>query len=87
MNKGYFEFWNLNAAGEELDKPIRIYTVSGLIFNCHHRCSMNDIRHLAEIARKTHDYPVDITVWRGPENARVLEWSARIYWRSQNNGQ
>lgn len=84
-SKGYFEFWNLNAAGDEVDKPQKIMTDTGVILQCHLKCDANQIRHLCAIARKTPNYPVEITYWDGPEEIQVLLWSARIYWKNQSN--
>lgn len=81
MSKGHFEFWKLNIHGEEIGTPQKVITATGVILQCHPRCNPNDVRHLCEIARKTDDYPVDIALWEGSEDMRLLTWSARIYWR------
>lgn len=86
MTGGYFEFIKLDSAGEEIGALIFVNTVTGLLLQVHPKCKIADVKHLAEIARKTPNYPVDITAWRGPENERTLEWSARIYWRLENYG-
>ena len=85
MSKGYFEFWNLNAMGEETGKPQKIMTDTGVILQCHLKCDANQIRHLCTIARNTPEYPVEITYWDGPEEIQVLLWAARIYWKDQSN--
>lgn len=81
---GHFEFRRLNSIGDEVGEPLRVNTDTGLILQSHPKANPADIRHLAAIARKTPNYPVDLTAWDGPENARRLVWSARIYWRQGN---
>jgi len=84
MSAAHFEFWHLGGDGSRVGAPIRVRTVTGLILQCHLNCSVNDIKHLAAIARQTPDYPVDITLWGGPEGETILLWAARIYYRSEN---
>ena len=83
MNTAHFEFWNLSPGGSEIGTPQKVMTSTGVILQCHLRCDPVEVRHLCEIARRTHNYPVDIALWE----EGVLIWCARIYWRSKSNGQ
>lgn len=87
MSKGHFEFWVLSGDGDEIGTSQKVMTSTGVILQCDHRCSAIDIRHLCEIARKTHNYPVDIVLWEKSAGRSYVIWSARIYWRSKTNGQ
>lgn len=80
-SEGHFEFFNMDLQGNLAEDSIPIKTTTGLILNCNRACDMKQIRRLAEIARETPDYPVDISAWVGEEGDRVLVWNARIYWR------
>lgn len=80
---GHFEFQLLDSMGDPKGHPTRINTDTGLILNSHPNCDPQQIRHLAELARNTPDYPYDLSAWAGPEGARYLQWWARIYWRKK----
>ena len=82
----YFEFWLLDSNGVPMGCAKRINTATGVILNCHPKCDTVQIKHLCEIARQTRDYPVDLSAWRGPEHDRYIVWSARIYYRSKDDG-
>lgn len=84
MGTDYFEFWNLSGAGDEIGTPQKVATDTGVILQCHTKCDPVEIRHLCAVARKTHNYPVDIALWSDSDTQSVLIWSARIYWRSAN---
>jgi len=83
---GYFEFVKLNKFGEPYGDIQKINTTTGLVLNCHTKCDPKNVSHLADLARETPDYPVDISAWDGPEGGRFMVWSARIYWRGPKIG-
>lgn len=80
---GHFDFYKMDLQGNIADKPTRITTTKGVILNSHPACKPEQITRLAEIARETPNYPVDLSAWAGPEGDRYLLWNARIYWRTQ----
>ena len=84
MRAAHFEFWCLGNDGSPIGEPVRVMTDTGLILQCHPNCGPDDVRYLAAVARQTPDYPVDITLWGGPEGERILLWNARIYYRREN---
>lgn len=95
MSKGYFEFWKLDANGEEIGLPQKCLTATAVVLQSHPQAVVVDILHLCDIARETTNYPVDLTAWRlyeveingGMHPQKALLWSGRIYWRSKSNGQ
>lgn len=82
----HFEFWTLGNDGAPFGNPIRVRTETGLILQCHPACDTDQIRYLAEVARQTPNYPVDICAWIGNPGNKNLQWSARIYYRRAGYG-
>lgn len=86
MNSAHFEFWRLGGDGSHVGEPVRVTTGRGILLQCHPKCKPSDVMYLVAIARQTPDYPVDITLWEGMGDDRILAWSARIYYRRENYG-
>lgn len=82
---GHFELLHTRRDGSITGAmPVRINTETGVILNCHPKADTAAIRRLCEVARQTPDYPVDLTAWRETSEGKVLEWSARLFWREDN---
>ena len=83
---GHFDFQKLDGEGMPTGRITRINTATGLILNSHPKCDTTQVRHLADVARETPGYPVDISAWDGDEGDRRLLWWARIIWRGPKIG-
>lgn len=83
----HFIFQKLDAEGSAISLPINVKSDTGIILQCPPLMDHSDIRHLCAIARHTPNYPVDLTLWEGPRNARYLTWSARIMYFNGETGE
>ena len=78
---GHFDFHNMTLNGMALGECVPVKTVTGLILQCPKKIDLLHVDHMAELARTTPNYPFDLSMWEGPEHARQMIWTARIYWR------
>lgn len=79
---GHFELQHTRRDGSIITKePIRCNTETGVILNCHPKADTAQIKRLCELARETPDYPIDLSAWRETTEGKILEWSARLFYR------
>ena len=77
----HFEMQILAPDGTPQGEMIYCKTAVGVIMQCPNSMDKRDIEHLCALAVTTPDYPIDVTAWTGPEGARYMTWSARLYYR------
>jgi hypothetical protein len=82
----HFNFQLLGSDGMLVGEPTKSKTEAGIVILCPAGVGVSDIKHLCALARATPNYPVDITAWNGPENARYLTWAARISYENNATG-
>lgn len=86
MANGYFEMTRLHADGRVAAKPVQVKTEIGVLLQCPPTVDSGTVKHMCAMAHSEPNQPFDLIGWKRSKGGsfRVLDWSARLYWRTEN---